>query len=238
MERIEKWRARTRWFAAEFLVVVTGVLVALAINAWWEARREHGLERGYLLRLEADLVADSLELEANLAFERKRAEQARLLIRSLSGTRPDDTDAFIHAVEEVAWVLAPRLSPYTFQELQSTGNLRLLRDPDIRRALSAYYYQSINNRDFFLEYASDRAWTYARATSGVLPSETRVAISLEQPADTTSTAAILARLAAIPEARAMVSEVLVSTTNLEWNIISTQKLLSEALARVRSGLDD
>jgi hypothetical protein len=25
---------RLRWFAAEFLVVVTGVLVALAMNAW------------------------------------------------------------------------------------------------------------------------------------------------------------------------------------------------------------
>lgn len=32
------WRKGATWFGAEFLVVVTGVLVALAVNAWWGDR--------------------------------------------------------------------------------------------------------------------------------------------------------------------------------------------------------
>lgn len=39
------WRARVQWFAAEFLIVVTGVLVALAVQAWW-VERAGGREQG------------------------------------------------------------------------------------------------------------------------------------------------------------------------------------------------
>src|SRR5688572_25817782 len=42
------WRARVRWFAAEFLVVVTGVLVALALQAWYEDRQDRDRETAYL----------------------------------------------------------------------------------------------------------------------------------------------------------------------------------------------
>jgi hypothetical protein len=50
-------RAALRWFAAEFLVVLTGVLVALAMNAWWTDRTDRQRERAALRYLVADLQA-------------------------------------------------------------------------------------------------------------------------------------------------------------------------------------
>lgn len=44
------WRRKTRWFAAEFLVVVSGILVALAFNAWWAERSAGAEERELLAR--------------------------------------------------------------------------------------------------------------------------------------------------------------------------------------------
>lgn len=49
------WRRGVRWFGAEFLVVVTGVLVALALNAWWGERQDRDLEQDYLRQLAADV---------------------------------------------------------------------------------------------------------------------------------------------------------------------------------------
>jgi len=232
------WHSRLRWFAAEFLVVVTGVLVALTIDAWWEARREHQLEQSYLRRLASDLATDSAEFERHLAIERQRGAQARLLIGALTGRTSEHAEALIQAIEQVGWASALRLSPYTFQELQSTGNLRLIRSAEIRNALSAYYYQTITNRDLLLEYARDRAWAYARNTAGVLPIDTRVEISLEQPLDTVPVEAALTKLAAVPDVQALLSEILVSTANLNWNYTGTQNLLRDALDRVRGALDD
>ncbi len=234
--RYEVWRARFRWFAAEFLVVVTGVLVALAINAWWEARREHKLERSYLQRLVTDLLADSVELDQHLRDERRRGQQARMLISSVSGQKPEDASALLYAIEEVGIAFFFRLSPYTFQELQATGNLRLIRDADLRNALTAYYYQTVDNGDLLFDYASDRAWLYARATAGVLPPDTRVAIAMQQPVDTTQVAAVLASLRAVPQVRALTSEVLASTSYMEFNLIYLSGLLNTALNRVRAEL--
>ncbi|PAP75067.1 hypothetical protein [Rubrivirga marina] len=38
------WRRGARWFGAEFLVVVTGVLVALAVGAWWQGCQDAARE--------------------------------------------------------------------------------------------------------------------------------------------------------------------------------------------------
>lgn len=234
--RYEVWRARFRWFAAEFLVVVTGVLVALTIGAWWEARREHELEQSYLQRLLVDLGADSVEFDNHLSVERNRHEQARLLLSVLSGTKPSDPSALLYAVEEAGIAYFFRLSPYTFKELQATGNLRLIRDPDIRNALTAYYYQSIDGGQLIYDYERDRAWAYVHATSGVLPPETRVAIALQQPVDTNDVAAVISRLAAVPNVRALTSEVLTSTSYMEFNLNYLRDLQNNALKRVRGAL--
>jgi hypothetical protein len=40
--RVSLWSTRLRWFGAEFLVVVTGVLVALGVQAWYESGQNRG----------------------------------------------------------------------------------------------------------------------------------------------------------------------------------------------------
>ena len=55
--RMIDWRKSGRWFAAEFLVVVTGVLVALAASAWWTARQEAIHEAQVLGRLHEESEA-------------------------------------------------------------------------------------------------------------------------------------------------------------------------------------
>lgn len=48
--------------AGEFLVIVVGVLVALAVDDWRQYRQHRELERDLLNRLEAELVADAADL--------------------------------------------------------------------------------------------------------------------------------------------------------------------------------
>lgn len=44
-----EWRPKLRWFAAEILIVVCGVLIALALNAWWQGREQAREERRLLV---------------------------------------------------------------------------------------------------------------------------------------------------------------------------------------------
>ncbi len=52
------WRS----FARDIVVVIIGVLIALAVGDWASARADRRLEAQYLVRLARDLRADSLML--------------------------------------------------------------------------------------------------------------------------------------------------------------------------------
>ena len=60
------WRPKLRWFGAEILVVVTGVLIALAINAWWQGRQNSQREHAYLSEIRRDLIATETSLQNSI----------------------------------------------------------------------------------------------------------------------------------------------------------------------------
>src|SRR5438132_10733976 len=62
------WKHRTRWFAAEFLVVLCGVLVALALQSIYQGRQDASREHAYLQQL----LRDFTENESRLTTARNR----------------------------------------------------------------------------------------------------------------------------------------------------------------------
>lgn len=44
-----------RWFLGELLVVVTGVLIAIGLNSWWEGRQHEATARNNIRKLASEL---------------------------------------------------------------------------------------------------------------------------------------------------------------------------------------
>lgn len=127
-----------RWFAAEFLVVVTGVLVALALGGWWQDREERERETEYLQQLLADLERSEQALREISEFHAD-AWQAAARVGDAFWSPPDElTD------ELLADLMAPRRSQRTrpimgtIDALIATGDLRLVRSDRLRAELVAY----------------------------------------------------------------------------------------------------
>jgi hypothetical protein len=138
-ERAQRdWRRGARWFAAQFVVVVAGVLVALALNAWWQERRDRARERIYLQQLVVDLAATETELAAAHRFFLDRAQaSARVAQAFWRAERP--------AVETLLPSLSAPLSSRryrpvlgTIHALVATGDLGLIRSDALRTELMAY----------------------------------------------------------------------------------------------------
>jgi hypothetical protein len=131
-----------RWFLAELLVVVAGILIALALNAWWEARQNVALERTYLRQLAADLATSDAELDATAEFFYERALASAAVTQSFwrRDTPPPDTLA--------RWLLTPlssrRTRPVTgtMTTLVSSGDLDLIRSVSLRSAILGYLESS------------------------------------------------------------------------------------------------
>jgi hypothetical protein len=125
-------------------VIVVGVLVALALDGWWQTREERVRESAYLEAVVAELQSHITELEASLAGNRTAhdaLERARQIRRD--GQHPDSARAFLSSlVEALTYLVVPTVSTAVYDDLVSTGNIRLIRD-DVARGTVLETYSSI-----------------------------------------------------------------------------------------------
>ena len=133
------WRGRLRWFGAEFLVVVTGVLVALAFNAWYQGRQDQDRAGSYLKRIDGDLDLMIHDVNTASAFERQEVADGFFAYGVLS--HPADAAAEQKASRALAHLLVRRTIPThdgTYRDLISTGDMRLIND-ELRNEMVAYF---------------------------------------------------------------------------------------------------
>lgn len=132
-----------RWFAAEFLVVVTGVLVALALNAWWQGRQDAAREQAYLRQLSAELHETERTTAELAVLQEERVRANAELVRAYHNPNSppaDSLSAWLDFALFMGGIGRPVLG--TAEALIATGDLRLIRNDSLRSALTAYIEQS------------------------------------------------------------------------------------------------
>ena len=77
--------AGLRWFGAEFLVVVSGILMALALQAAYQSQEDAAAERVYLTQLDADLQETERTLQQALDQDKENETENANLLEALYG---------------------------------------------------------------------------------------------------------------------------------------------------------
>jgi len=132
------------WFAVglDFLIVVVGVFIGIQVSNWNETRQNNALAEDYLDRLTTDLVTEQALWQAAIDYFGTARTYG---IAALDGfdRPPERLDArFLIAVYQASqvWFVAPNRA--TFDELNSTGRITLIEDPDLRNVLANHYLRS------------------------------------------------------------------------------------------------
>ncbi|UCC24410.1 MAG: hypothetical protein JSU98_11810 [Gemmatimonadales bacterium] len=123
--------------AAEFVVIVVGVLVALGVDSWANDRADRVLEKEYLQRLLDDVRYDLGEF-AFLDSIGGIGLEAGLAMSSAEAVRALESSLLVATVLAVANERQPDLSRATYRELLSSGRIDLIRSTDVRVALAEY----------------------------------------------------------------------------------------------------
>lgn len=129
---------RLRGSLREFVVIVAGVLVALAAQAWWEGRERRDVEQAYLEQLRSDAMENRERLRSAIVEDSLAGVAADSAMLALAG-RVDASSG-----EVVLWIArvgqASDFQPVTgaHRALQETGDLRFIRDDSVRHALTTY----------------------------------------------------------------------------------------------------
>jgi len=221
-------RINWRFLLGEFVVIVVGVLLALWVDELREARNNAALEVEYLRSFVTDLESDLAEFDETEAWMRRSEAAAATVLTLYEGSPPTESVAdLVMAVETAGWQDWPVITRNTIDDLRSTGNLRLIRDPALRRAIAAYY-TTIENNSIPNANMRERIWReYDARVQFVLPPGVRLAV-LQRPesfghgitsdalraAEPPSLEELVAALRAYPELKWTAGEVLYQTINM------------------------
>ena len=125
----------------ELVVVILGILIAFQIDRWAEDRRDREQEYDYLVRLKDDLLIEIQSIDRAVEYAESRIAAVLLLEEvienpSIALEQPGAVPA---AIETATWRSFPQIDAFVYSELQSTGNLALIRSETLRRDLANHY---------------------------------------------------------------------------------------------------
>lgn len=137
-------RLRTHdWTAAviELVIVVVGILIALEVSNWNQARVDRMRADSYLRRIHADLVADSRNAATTLAFWNKVSGYGRVAIAHGENDQLADGSAWrtVLAYYQASQTMPFVASDDAFSEMRGAGDLGLIADERLRSQLEDYY---------------------------------------------------------------------------------------------------
>jgi hypothetical protein len=123
---------------SELVIVVVGVLIALAADGLRERAAERSLEADYVQRLIEDLKRDTAALSELIEQTESRSRSAQVVVDTYDrGSFVGEPTDFARSVEFAMWFAYPDYSRETIDYLMSTGNLRLVQSPELKSAVAS-----------------------------------------------------------------------------------------------------
>lgn len=129
------WRAGLR----EFAIIAASVLVALAGQAWWQAREERTRELQYLRQLLADTRENERRLTETITYDSLAVEANVKVQAVLARARPTPSaDSVLDWMRRAGSTTDFNPVSGTYRALIGTGDLRLVSNDSLRSRLTQY----------------------------------------------------------------------------------------------------
>jgi len=135
--KAQNWTA----VALDFVIVVVGVYLGIQVNNWDQARDEKNTEATYLELLQRDLRVTIKDVEEQIAFEQFQIALANdalpLIYQSPSDLRRQKLATILTQLGSRRTL---KIDSPTFLDLQSSGKLGLISDPQLRNDIVSYFF--------------------------------------------------------------------------------------------------
>jgi len=162
----------------EATAIAIGVFTALLVDNWNEERKDQQLAQQFLEGIALDLNLNSERIvETKTLATKHKGSLERVIHAVRSGENTwTSPESFVLDLVQCTYLGTPTLSSVAFDELQSTGSMRLLKDAEFKRELYSYYAAFESNSQFHAEYRRKEA-AVEEALLGFLPLSDRIQIS-------------------------------------------------------------
>ncbi|MEZ2414809.1 DUF6090 family protein [Muriicola sp. E247] len=165
----------------EIILVVIGILIALQINNWNEEKNESKVELTYMQNMLEDLEDDLSIYETVVSRNRVIYKLTDSIVMGIKKSdRRENIRDLSFWVRDVTmqWLFVNPVER-TFEQMKSSGHLRLIKDKDVADAISIYYSSlSVFNgyNDASMLWAAD----YVKAVGKIFDGELMLKIMRER----------------------------------------------------------
>jgi hypothetical protein len=159
----QNWTA----ISIEFVLLVLGVFVGIQAANWNTQRAEDARAQEYLVRIRASLEQDLKAIDRRDRFWRQVIEYGKQAIHHaetdqlVGGSAWKTVLAYYQASQIMTWAL----DDATYLEMRDGGELRLIRDPQLRSLLSVYYAINAAEEGYLFRVQPE----YRRIVRGLTP---------------------------------------------------------------------
>lgn len=129
-----------KYAIGEIILVVIGILIALQINNWNQARLEKQKSKEYHQRLveELDLMIDGFHKDSIRARKMTIYLMSTVNLFEKSNITPKELDTVDYALKNYFQFVRIDGLSNTYEEMKSSGDLGLIYDKELREALNSY----------------------------------------------------------------------------------------------------
>ncbi len=123
----------------ELALLIIGVLAALAVDNWRQSIGEKKMGRDYLINLREAIQEDTavIKVEIKRGFDKENA--ATQVLQLIDSGKTVSPEAFEDLIENILMIVNPAFMTAVYEELKSTGNLKLIHNDDIKKNIILYY---------------------------------------------------------------------------------------------------
>lgn len=122
---------------AESVAIVGSILLAFAIDAWWEERKQRNYEEQVLLGLGKEYALHHSSVTLQIDFHESLMMSVTQLMRACSTGRYDDTEVSLdYAIFDSLVPVTTDLGSGVRDSLINAGQIDVLQNVELRRALS------------------------------------------------------------------------------------------------------
>ena len=128
----------------EATAIVGSILLAFAIDAWWEERLDQVRATEYLSQVRADSHANTLRLTEAIQLEKAQLKATQEILTALRSPDPmtlDSAREWTQFEPGYLWYSDPRLLEGAISALVATGEVNLIDNQEIKASLINYLGQ-------------------------------------------------------------------------------------------------
>jgi len=124
--------------SVEAVAIVGSILLAFAIDTWWQDHQDRETERGLLQAINSEFEQNLLKMEKEISYREEVRRSIALTLKAAAGSVDLDSEDIDKLLSDLTWWGTANFSTGAINSLPQSGNFSLIDNAALGRHLAGF----------------------------------------------------------------------------------------------------